>query len=361
MRVLVSAVSRLTSPSGICRFAANLALALDGHHEVFLAVGEWQERYYLEDFGLKDSGVTVKPISIQNKAIARNAWYLKGLPLLATQVGADVVHASYPIPVDNKKFKAKVVGTVHDLYPFEIPENFGFPQYLLNQMAFRKFIKNCDAVTCVSGETLKALDRFFPEVVKKLGPMVVYNTVTAESPPFTQPPALKDVDPFILAVAQHRKNKNLDEIIRSYTRLKAGLLMKTKCVIVGSEGPETEALKALVKEIDADVIFLKDLNESELAWTYANALVLVSASSHEGFCLPPVEASLYGCPAVCSNIPILHEIAPPGAEFFELSGMPESLDKAIQSALGKPRPEPLGPGKFSREAARAGYEGIYKK
>ncbi len=59
------------------------------------------------------------------------------------------------------------------------------------------------------------------------------------------------------------------------------------------------------------------------AYTYAHALVFPSLS--EGFGLPALEALSLGCPVICSDIPIFHEILGSCATYFD----PHSVDSLV--------------------------------
>ncbi|MET1033925.1 MAG: glycosyltransferase family 1 protein [Arthrobacter sp.] len=56
------------------------------------------------------------------------------------------------------------------------------------------------------------------------------------------------------------------------------------------------------------VVFLGHVNPGELAWLYRGALSLIYTSRDEGFGMPPVEAMVFGCPVVASDIAVLREV-----------------------------------------------------
>jgi glycosyltransferase involved in cell wall biosynthesis len=167
----------------------------------------------------------------------------------------------------------------------------------------------------------------------------------------------------LLAIAQHRKNKNLDLLIRAFERLRRHESMSgLRLLIVGSDGPETASLHALVAElsIDQEVIFDSGLSEQELWWAYDHALATVVTSQQEGFCLPLVEALQRGRRVVCSDIPVLREVAGDAAAYFPLAGGEASLAEAILSALQSP---PLAPltrlDRYSFDANGLAYLAVY--
>ena len=136
MHILIPALHRPTEPTGVCRHAANLVLCLadrENIHQITLVVGTWQKDYFKRIFSLHLPKIQQTVVDIQNTSLSRNRWFMFGLPKLANQLQVDMVHLSFPLPFVRQWFKMSVVATLHDLYPFECPENFGYPQVLFNQ------------------------------------------------------------------------------------------------------------------------------------------------------------------------------------------------------------------------------------
>jgi hypothetical protein len=126
MHILICAVSSSRQPSGICRHAANLARSLAGRREVAtvtLLVGEWQTQYFTQAFGLRNAKLRMVAVDISHGAFARNAWYKRRLPSVARAYGPDVVHLSFPVPLNPHRFNCPVVTSLHDLYPYDMPGN----------------------------------------------------------------------------------------------------------------------------------------------------------------------------------------------------------------------------------------------
>ena len=58
------------------------------------------------------------------------------------------------------------------------------------------------------------------------------------------------------------------------------------------------------------------LSDDALASAYAGAVCSIVTSTHEGFCLPVLEAQNLRIPVITSDIPILREVAGEGALYF---------------------------------------------
>ena len=348
MHILILALHWPLAPTGVCRHAANLAKCLaetDAVNKVTLVIGEWQTHYFETSFDLSASKIKLFSVAIRNTSLSRNTWFLWGLPKLVNSLKPDVVHMSFPFPFFRQSFKSAVVSTIHDLYPYECPENFGYPRVWFNQFFLRQCIHNSDALSCVSKQTLESLKHYFPNIDLHKKTDVAYNYVDFSHINSMIPEKMDFAEnsTFILCVAQHRKNKNLDLLIKSYALLleKAALEASTKLLIVGSSGPETENILHLIQTLNLQkqVILLSSIKDENLCWLYKKCRLFVIPSSTEGFCIPLVEALFFTCRVVCSDIPIFREVGSSKCNYFDLSNEPvANLAKAISSALSKPIP-----------------------
>ncbi|WP_414622893.1 glycosyltransferase family 4 protein [Calothrix sp. CCY 0018] len=347
MHILIAALHRPTKPTGVCRHAANLAKCLADNEkisQITLVIGAWQKDYFEKTFSLTSEKIKIVTIDIKNSSIARNIWFLFGLPKLAKQINCDRVHLSFPLPFIRLLFSYPVVATIHDLYPYEYPENFGYPNVIFNQLFLQQCINNSNGLTCVSNKTLECLEYYFPDLKnsKKIT-NVVYNYVDfSDVTPKVPKNANNNIEaPFLLSVAQHRKNKNLDILIKAYSLLSDQHQLKdsTKLIIVGSYGPETENIKSLIQTLNLhqQVILLSSIEDEELCWLYKNCELFVIPSSTEGFCFPLVEALSLSCKVVCSDIPILREVGSSTCHYFDLKHDPiKNLSDSIASILSQP-------------------------
>lgn len=343
MHVLIPALHRPIKPTGVCRHAANLAHCLadlDSVDRITLLIGQWQTTYFKQTFHFESPKVQSVSVDIKNGSLARNWWFMFGLPQLSKQLKPDIIHMSFPFPFVRQWFEAPIVATIHDLYPYECPENFGYPQVLFNQLFLRQCIRNSDGLSCVSKCTLETLDHYFTGVEKQKQRKVIYNVVDFTDISPTKPEKLVENNafPFLLTVAQHRRNKNLDLLIQAYGLLldKRELKPDTKLLIVGGSGPETDNLTRLIQslKLDEQVLFMSGIDDGELRWLYEHAKLFVIPSSTEGFCLPLVEALTLNCPVVCSDIPIFREVGLSRCYYFDLENNPAlNLSHTILTSL----------------------------
>jgi glycosyltransferase involved in cell wall biosynthesis len=369
MHVLISALHRPTKPTGVCRHAANLAQCLVDTNKVTkvtLLVGSWQQQYFLAAFNLCSDKIEVMSIDINNTSLARNIWFLSGLPKLANQICPDLVHLSFPMPFIRLYFSCPVVSTIHDLYPYECPENFGKIQAFFNRLFLRKCIQQSDGLTCVSRTTLDRFKFFFPNYVDKQELRVIYNIVDFDDVQPKTPDLFQEKAgmPFLLSVAQHRKNKNLDLLIDAYTFLLNSHQIEnyTDLIIVGSRGPETATLMQQIQDLklSANIHLLSSIDDSELSWLYQHCKAFVMPSSTEGFCLPLAEALHLSCQVVCSDIPIFREIGSSDCIYFDLQADPiPNLANAILQVIAQPLPVQNKVSRFSKAEISKQYLQFY--
>lgn len=341
MHILIAALHRPTRPTGVCRHAVNLAQCLADKSEltkVTLLIGAWQQEYFNRAFSIASTKIDLVNVDIKNTSLSRNAWFLWGLPKLAKRLNPDLVHLSFPLPFVRGLFPCPVVSTIHDLYPYECPENFGYPQVLFNQLFLKQCVENSDGLSCVSEVTLEKLKTYFPKLSDRKKKGVMYNYVDFSRTRPKSPKSLERTEdqPFILSVAQHRKNKNLDMLIKAYDLLlkQERLKPETQLILIGSSGPETNNLKQLIQSLELNdrVLLLSSVSDDELSWMYKHCDLFVATSSTEGFCLPLAEAIHFSKKIVCSDIPIFKEIGSPECEYFCLKG---DVIKNLYEKIGK--------------------------
>lgn len=343
MHVFIAALHRPVKPTGVCRHAANLARCLSEKPDITrisLVIGSWQQHYFKTAFALESDKIKLVVVDIKNSSIARNIWFLTDLPKLANKLSPDVVHLSFPFPFIKARFNAPVVTTIHDLYPYECPENFGFPQVWFNRLFLRQAIRNSDGLPCVSQITLDKLKFYFPNLKPQQKTEVIYNYVDFEGIETKAPQTIAEDSQFVLSVAQHRQNKNLNLLIKAYAKLleTSKIAPESKLIIVGTSGPETENIKNLIGQLNLEhrVNLLSALDDGELCWLYQNCQLFVIPSSTEGFCLPLAEALHFSERIVCSDIPIFREIAS-GCAYFSLENdAVANLIQAMTKVIERP-------------------------
>ena len=120
----------------------------------------------------------------------------------------------------------------------------------------------------------------------------------------------------ILFVGRLAPNKCVEELIEAFAWYHYGINRNSELIVVGSDRscPAYFAmLRMFAGELDLDhVNFVRYSSPAGLMAYYGKADVFVSASRHEGYCLPLVEA-------MCKDVPVLAR---------NVGGVPEAMDGA---------------------------------
>lgn len=369
MKILIAAASYASNISGIQRHACNVVRCLLQRQEVsfvHLVIAPWQ-RKLVEAAGIQPDPRLATHIAEMNpSSLSRNLWHYRKLPELAARLEVDLVHLTYPVPVHAAAFTCPTVVTLHDMYPYEIPMNFGFPKSIFNRLILNQCLRNVDAVACVSDVTRLRLEKYSTAAVSRKG-IRIYNCVEAQPACAMESPIPNwQCEPFLLCVAQHRRNKNISLLIRCFDRLlRSGKVSSNmRLVVVGIAAQETRNIHSLVSALGlgGSVCFLEGLSEPELQWCYTRCEAVVAPSLTEGFGLPVAEGLLAGSRIVCSDIPAHREVGNGQCRFVALGRDAErTLAEAIVEALKDPRRQPAVLPEFSAPILAEQYINLYRR
>ena len=369
MRIVIAVVTSSEHLSGVSRHAANMARCLLMRSDVsavHLIGAQWQYDSLRGAVPHTDARLRLHLVSIGKSVLSRNLWYYTQLPVLAEQLEADIVHLAYPVPLKRRAFKCPTVVTLHDLYPYDIPTNFGFPKVLFNRMILQQCLRAVDAVACVSESTLRRLEIYSPQLVQQKA-VVIHNCVEAGPQMSARSPLPAwDGVPFVLCVAQHRHNKNIVLAMQIFQRLllTGEISPTTLLVIIGIEGPETTRIHRFIRDADLthQVVLLCGVDDAELQWCYGHCKLLLAPSIVEGFGLPVVEAMLNRCRIVCSDIPAFREVG--GSYCYYASLNPPAVDAfvyAVHSALKNAKLRKAATDRFSGTRIAGAYLRLYTR
>lgn len=367
MKVVIAALSAPAQQNGVSRHAINLVRALLCQQSVtaiHLLAGTWQSELFRNALLHADERLHMHWSSLPDVNLSRLFWYLRKLPLIAGQLEADVIHLTYPAPIRSRAVRCPIVLSLHDLYPFEMPNNFGMLKSILARKTVEQCIRNADAIACVSKYTRDQLvERFSVEACKAV---VIPNVVEPEMPPsHASEPELLRSRSFILCVAQHRRNKNVPLAISAFERaIRTGVLSAgTRLVVVGIRGPETAKIQSRIRDLkmQGKVLLWSGIPEAELRWCYENCVLLLAPSTIEGFGFPIVEGILAGCRIVCSDIPAFREVGGARCRFVRWEGDAiETYTAAIREVLELPKPRPTTLPHLSAAVVGRQYSELYQ-
>lgn len=134
----------------------------------------------------------------------------------------------------------------------------------------------------------------------------------------------------VLYVGRLASPKRVDELIQAVLLLKD---RNVSLMIVGG-GPERERLEALSKRpgMGGKITFAGRVDDEELPDYYAACDVWATASRHEGFCVPIVEAMAAGKPVIVPDVAAMPETAEKAGLTYD-AGDVEALARKISELI----------------------------
>jgi len=368
MKILLAAASFSSELSGVQRHALSLARCLltrSDVSELHLVIAPWQIELVRNSELEANPRLQIHIALMKHGAFSRNLWYYRRLPRMAAQLGVDLVQLAYPVPVDARRFSCPTVVTLHDLYPYDVPSNFGVPKVVFNRLILQQCLRNVNSIACVSDTTYQRLGLYVSQSIWQKA-LRIYNCVEPETQDLTRSPIHNwSGGPFLLCVAQHRRNKNIPFLLRVFERLidRGAIDPSTQLLLIGIEGPETRSIRRVLARsgLSENVPLLEGLSDSELQWCYRNSSALLAPSTIEGFGLPLVEALLAGCPVICSDIPAFREFGVDRCRYVKLDEQAEEgFAKAIVARLREVRGKPITIPLLSAPVIAGQYMHLYR-
>jgi glycosyltransferase involved in cell wall biosynthesis len=177
-------------------------------------------------------------------------------------------------------------------------------------------------------------------------------------------------DPLILLPARITPRKNVELALRVVAALRAAGRPRAGLVVTGPVDPHEPAAAAyfaallrLRRELDlqSSAIFLAELEEPTLAVSlvhdlYRLADLLLLPSHDEGFGIPILEAAAHRMPIVCSDLPVLRDLAGDAAVYVA-----PDADPAVVAALALARLDDDPLVAFARRVrAEFSWEAVYR-
>lgn len=264
----------------------------------------------------KNPRVTLGQAPFRHYSVSEQLRFLKVL----NKHEVDLMHfPNFNVPV---MYKKPFVVTIHDLVHHKISGHK--KSRYLKFLAYKKIIesaaKNSKSIITVSEAAKK-------DILKVLG--VPEQKVEVVYEGYSLVPAseedLQEVKksyglkrPYFLFVGTLERKKNVVTLARAFNLFLEKYNLDMDLVIAGkvdSHYPEIKDQALQIKNKDR-LLFTGFVDDHELSALYAGAHAFVSASLHEGFGLPGVEALSFGLPLLVSNSEVFNEVYDSAAIYF---------------------------------------------
>ncbi|MBR9765876.1 MAG: glycosyltransferase family 4 protein [Rhodobacteraceae bacterium] len=159
---------------------------------------------------------------------------------------------------------------------------------------------------------------------------LLHECPAGEDTPDQRPPQ----EPYPLAVGQRVGRKNLECTFDALLALQEAGQRPPALVLAGGRRADTIDCLAQPKydAIRDRVLHYVDVSQTDLVALYRNALATVMATRMEGWGLPAGESLWEGTPALCSDIPVLHEVCGDLALYFDPDS-PQQLADHVQRLM----------------------------
>ena len=197
-----------------------------------------------------------------------------------------------------RKGRPRVVLTIHDIGFLE--EFSGFKRWLIRKFWIQWPLRCVDHLVVVSTATKQAVLKeveWFPAAKISVIPSIV----PQHFKPRQGRPANKKLVALHIGLAE---NKNL----KGHAEALVGLNVHLRII-----GEPSTADHTLLKALNIKYSWASRLSDEEMQAEYANAILLLFASTLEGFGMPIIEAQTVGVPVITSDLEPMREVAGTGA------------------------------------------------
>jgi glycosyltransferase involved in cell wall biosynthesis len=244
-------------------------------------------------------------------------------------------------------FRGRSVVTIHDLFSYQFPEiHSGWLPRGVNRLLISNAVRRAATIITPSRATAADVAAYFPHASGRIVPIA---EATDDRFVASRNPAGEAAwqryfgvrPPYFLYLGQWKAYKNLPLLIEAFRRVVAQR-PSVQLVIAGHDPRHPEVGAAVARLLQGSALLPGHLPDDAVADLYRGAAAVVVPSRAEGFGLPVLEAMACGVTVVCSDIPVLRELAEGVAIFCDpnsaasfAAGMVTALD--AQTADGRIR------------------------
>lgn len=305
--------------AGIGRYSFELFQAIlkqNTNHEFFVFYNQY-------NVNKKDLEVLEKSGAELIQANFRHYSYGEQLlfPRLLKNYNLDLVHfPNFNVPIF---YQGDYVVTIHDMVHHKISghKKSRYYKFLAYKFIISRAAKRAKKIITITEAAKK-------EIIEFLGIEPSKIVVSYEAPPEnTESPGdfteLKKTyllnRPYLLFVGSLERKKNVIKLCQGFDILLTKYKYDLDLVLSGKVDPHYPEIRTQAMDIKHrdNLVFTGWINNQDQTALYRNAFAFVTASLHEGFGLPGVEAMQYGIPVLAANTEVFNEVYDNAAIYFD--------------------------------------------
>ena len=367
--MLLDATSVPSDRGGVGRYVDGLvaSLAAAGQDLVVVCQRSDADRFHRV---AGDAEIVPGPAAIAHRP-ARLAWEQTGLPLIAQQVGAGLIHSPYytmplhaPVPV---------VVTVHDVTYFSEPELHSAARTGFYRSAIRTAVRRATRVVVPSRATSDELVRLLDADATRIDVDRHGVDTTVFHPP-TEAESLRLAtrlglhgQPYVAFLGVLDRRKNVPQLVQGWVRAVQDMAEPPALVLAGSSGWD-DAVDQAVAEVPDHLKIVRTgfMRPTDLPGLLGGATVVAYPSTAEGFGLPVLEAMSCGAAVLTARRLSLPEVGGDAVAYTEPDA--ESIGVALRALIDdEPRRAELSrsgvarAAEFTWEASAAAHLATYAR
>ncbi len=232
---------------------------------------------------------------------------------------------SYPI-----RYKRPFIATVHDVTPLLFKTGrastlnplFYEIKHQVFKFVLSSQIKHARAIITPTRSVQDQIVSMYGTSIKnKIHPL--YEGVSYELMSVKENTSLskKYPKPFYLYVGNFYPHKNVERLIEAFDN-------PPDLLLVGPDNMFAQKLKDHIAAANIkNITFNHNATIEDLVFFYNHAKALVNPSLSEGFGLPLIEATYFGCPVIASDIPVFKELLGSNYTSFDAMNVPDIAEK----------------------------------
>lgn len=252
-------------------------------------------------------------------------------PRLLAKHNLDLIHfPNFNVPAF---YKGKYVVTIHDMVHHKISghKRSRYWKFLAYKWIIKRAAQRAARIITVTEAAKQEILDYLPTEADNIA--VTYeapNRFTGKAMEFEQ--LAKQyllVRPYLLFVGTLERKKNLVMLAKGFDKFLTRYKYDLDLVIAGKVDehyPEIKTHMLGIKHHD-NLVFTGFVPDSAQAALYKNAFAFITASLHEGFGLPGLEAMEYGVPVLAANTKVFNEVYDNAAIFFDGTNADDIADK----------------------------------